>query len=68
MREAFNAMKLVPTLLLVDAFRPYVSENEGDTGGLGLYICKNMIEAMNGELRYERKEGKSYFFISLRQA
>lgn len=52
----------------LDAFRPYVSENEGDTGGLGLYICKNMIEAMNGELRYERKEGKSYFFISLRQA
>ena len=34
-----------------DVFRPYYSGNEGEENiGLGLYICKSHIEAMNGTL------------------
>lgn len=32
----------------LDVFKPYVSENDTETGGVGLYICKNIIESMNG--------------------
>jgi len=48
-----------------DVFRPYVSENKPDTGGVGLYICKNIIESMSGELSYESEAGNTVFHISL---
>lgn len=52
----------------LDVFRPYVSENDSETGGLGLYICKNIIESMNGELTYETGQGGTVFYISLLKA
>lgn len=52
----------------IDVFKPYVSENKPDTGGVGLYICKNIIESMNGELTYESKNGGTVFNIALLKA
>lgn len=52
----------------LDVFKPYVSENETETGGVGLYICKNVIESMNGELTYETGRGGTVFRIALLKA
>lgn len=52
----------------LDVFRPYISENDTETGGLGLYICKNIIESMNGELSFETGRGGTVFYISLLKA
>lgn len=49
----------------MDVFRPYVSETDTETGGLGLYICKNIIESMNGDLTYSSNQNGSVFYISL---
>ena len=50
-----------------DVFRPYISENKPDVGGLGLYICKNIIESMNGELTYSCN-GRTAFTVALLKA
>ncbi len=52
----------------LDIFKPYVSENDSETGGVGLYICKNIIESMNGSLTYETGNNGTTFFISLLKA
>lgn len=54
----------------IDVFAPYVTENneKEDTGGLGLYICKSIIESMNGELTYETGKNGTAFFIALLKA
>lgn len=52
----------------LDIFKPYVSENDSKTGGIGLYICKNIIESMNGTLTYETGSSGTTFFISLLKA
>lgn len=52
----------------LDIFKPYVSENDSDTGGVGLYICKNIIESMNGELTYETGGSGTTFYLSLLKA
>lgn len=52
----------------MDVFNPYVSENKPETGGVGLYICKNIIESMNGGLTYDSNRGGTVFYISLLKA
>lgn len=52
----------------LDVFRPYVSENNSETGGVGLYICKSIIESMNGKLTYESDKTGTAFCISLLKA
>ncbi len=52
----------------LDVFKAYVSENDSETGGVGLYICKNIIESMNGELSYETGQNGTTFYISLLKA
>lgn len=53
----------------LDVFKAYVTENSveshGKTAGVGLYICKNIIESMNGSLTYESDEHGTVFYISL---
>lgn len=44
----------------LDVFRPYVSENKPEVSGLGLYICKNVVESMNGELTYSCNNGTEF--------
>ena len=51
----------------IDVFRPYVSENKPDEGGLGLYLCKNIVESMNGTLTYVSENGAA-FTVSLLRA
>lgn len=51
----------------VTIFQPYASAKE-KTGGIGLYICKSIIESMNGELTYISEKGKTTFNISLLKA
>lgn len=49
-----------------DVFHPYYSGNEGEENvGLGLYICKSHIEAMNGTLTHEYSNHKLTFTITL---
>lgn len=52
----------------IDVFKPYVSENNSETGGIGLYICKNIIESMNGTLTYTSNTGHTVFCIALLKA
>ena len=52
----------------LDVFSPYISENDTETGGLGLYICKNIIESMNGELSFKTGQSGTVFYISLLKA
>lgn len=54
----------------IDVFAPYVTEKseKDDTSGLGLYICKSIIESMNGELTYETSPTGTTFYISLLKA
>lgn len=52
----------------IDVFRPYVSENKPETGGIGLFICKNIIESMDGGLTYRSEAGRTEFYISLLKA
>jgi len=52
----------------LDVFKPYVSENESKSGGLGLYICKCVVESMNGELYYESNGGGTTFRVALLKA
>lgn len=51
----------------IDVFRPYVSEDKPDEGGLGLYLCKNIVESMNGTLTYVSENGAA-FTVSLLRA
>lgn len=51
-----------------DLFKPYLSDNKPDTGGVGLYICKNIVESMNGELTFSSERGNTVFRISLLKA
>ena len=52
----------------MDVFKPYVSENDTETGGVGLYICKNIVESMNGTLTYSTGQNGTTFCISLLKA
>lgn len=52
----------------LDVFKPYISESKPETGGIGLYICKSIIESMNGELTYSSDGDGTVFRISLLKA
>ncbi len=51
----------------IDVFKAYVS-GDAKTDGVGLFICKNIIESMNGELYYESSPVGTTFYISLLKA
>ncbi len=47
-------------------FAPYETGNpQGENLGLGLYICRDLVHDMGGELSYARTDGKTIFTISL---
>lgn len=49
-----------------DIFRPYYSgESSENNTGIGLYISKNFMQSMNGDLTYRQENGKLTFFITL---
>lgn len=49
-----------------DVFQPYISENaEEDNLGLGLYICRQHVLSMGGDIEYSCTDGKTAFCISL---
>ncbi len=52
----------------IDVFSPYIGETNSDGAGLGLYLCKAIIESMNGTLTYTSEPGKTVFIISLLRA
>lgn len=52
-----------------DVFRPYWSGDDGEENiGLGLYICKSHIEAMNGMLTSDYADHKLTFTVTLPMA
>lgn len=49
-----------------DVFAPFVSGNPSENNsGLGLFLAKNAIETMHGELTYERKDNLTIFSATL---
>ena len=49
-----------------DVFAPFVSGNPSENNsGLGLFLAKNAIETMHGELTYERKDHMTIFSATL---
>ncbi len=49
-----------------DAFRPYYSEaNSNENLGLGLYLCRQLMQSMGGDLTYERQGKKTLFIASI---
>lgn len=49
-----------------DIFYPYYSESSSaNNTGIGLYISRNFMRSMNGDLTYKQEEGKLTFFISI---
>lgn len=49
-----------------DVFAPFVSGNPSETNsGLGLFLARNAIETMHGELTYERRDGLTIFSATL---
>lgn len=49
-----------------EIFLPYYSESEeGDNLGLGLYICRQHMLSMGGNLVYNRENGKTVFTVTL---
>ncbi|MGN0818434.1 MAG: sensor histidine kinase, partial [Candidatus Coproplasma sp.] len=49
-----------------DVFMPYYSETVSENNtGIGLYISRNFMRSMNGELTYRQEDGKLEFLITL---
>lgn len=49
-----------------DIFMPYYSETVSENNtGIGLYISRNFMRSMNGELNYRQQGGKLEFLITL---
>lgn len=53
-----------------EIFKAYSSgkPDKAETGGVGLFICNNIIESMNGKLTYENGQPGTVFHISLLKA
>lgn len=51
----------------VDLFGAYGTD-KSRTRGVGLFICKNIMESMSGELTYESVSGRTVFHLSLLKA
>lgn len=51
-----------------DIFKPYETEKSESSSGIGLYICKNIIKSMNGDLLYESSPLGTVFHIYLLKA
>ena len=49
-----------------DIFAPFVSDHFSENNsGLGLFLARNAIEAMHGELTYERRDNLTIFSATL---
>lgn len=49
-----------------DVFHPYYSEKSSENNtGIGLYISKNFMKSMNGDLTYRQEDGNLTFLISM---
>jgi K+-sensing histidine kinase KdpD len=55
----------VPTQRLATIFEEMPAASEEPHSGLGLYICKAMVEAHGGRLWLERSESGSRFGVRL---
>lgn len=48
-------------------FQPfYTTKMIGEGTGLGLYICRNLVESMGGEIHYELRDKHTTFVITLK--
>ena len=54
----------------IDVFKPYFSSNteNGENLGLGLYLCKQHLISMGGDVAFSRSNGKTVFTVTLRSA
>lgn len=49
-----------------DVFMPYYSETASENNtGIGLYIARNFMRSMNGDLTYRQQDGKLEFLLTL---
>lgn len=58
--------KGIPKELANEIFQPfYTTKDSGDGAGLGLSICRGIIEKHDGKISYEIEEDDRYFLITL---
>ena len=47
-------------------FQPYSHDGKSGSTGLGLFVSRDLARAMDGDLRYERRDGWTVFSLELR--
>lgn len=54
----------------IEVFKPYFSSSEdnGENLGLGLYLCKQHLISMGGDVAFSRSNGRTIFTVTLRSA
>jgi len=56
----------IPESLQSKIFQPFfTTKNSGDGSGMGLYLCKKIIEKHNGEIRFKSNEAFTIFDVIL---
>lgn len=64
--QIIDSGKGIPESLFDKLFVPFfTTKNIGEGTGLGLFICRNLIESMNGQFYYESFEGHTSFVIKI---
>ena len=57
----------IPDAVQEQVFSPYFTTKSSGTG-LGLALCKSMVEAMNGRIWFDTKMGEgTRFFVDLKR-
>ena len=55
----------IPSCVLDKLFQEFNKTNDSNGSGLGLYICKKIIELHNGSIKYSRQENYNKFDIKI---
>lgn len=64
--QIIDSGKGIPESIFDKLFEPFfTTKNIGEGTGLGLFICRNLIESMGGQFFYESFEGHTSFVIKI---
>lgn len=60
-----NDCEPVPTKIIDQAFEPFIHHHAKDSHGLGLFICKQIIEQYNRNISFQNDSGKAIIKVHL---
>lgn len=64
--QIIDSGKGIPESVFDKLFEPFfTTKNIGEGTGLGLFICRNLVESMGGQFYYENFEGNTSFVIKI---